>query len=111
VNEADEFVVAQKALRKNPAMAERIESISASNLVLGRKAPRLDNLKAIPLPDEGCRFTFELDYNGGGHFDINLVLGIKIPLTKKKAKLPMRFSVVCTELRGKVRVFICDHEM
>ena len=97
-----------QALRKNPAMAERIESISSSNLTLGRKAPRLDNLKAIPLPDEGVRFTFELEYDGGGNFDINVVLGIKIPLTKKKAKLPMRFNVVCTEMRGKVNVCFDD---
>lgn len=94
----------EKALKKNPQVAERVESISASNLTLGRRCARLDNLKAIGIENAGTRFLFELEYDGGGNFDINVVLSIKIPLTKKKAKLPMRFNVVLQEMRGKVKL-------
>ena len=50
----------EKAIKKNPAFAERIESISATNLTLGRRCPKVDNLKAVAIADAGTRFTFEL---------------------------------------------------
>mmetsp|Transcript_21331 Transcript_21331/g.36403 ORF Transcript_21331/g.36403 Transcript_21331/m.36403 type:complete len:388 (-) Transcript_21331:403-1566(-) len=104
-----------KAVQKNPQVASKIESIACSELTLGSQFATFDNFTAHPCPsaDNGTRFTFDVEYNGGIQFTINLMLSIKIPLRKKEAKIPCRFRVHCTEMRGKMALVIpgVDHPL